>query len=123
MIIIENCAVATVDPAGTEYADGHLVIGDDGRIVAFAVRREAAALVALDDRQAGRLVVQLFPRVEPGACRTLPGSADDVVRCRLRLDGGWPALASGDRDDQQRAETCMAEAQAAALPMSPTARA
>lgn len=34
MIIIENCAIATVDPAGTEYADGHLVIGDDGRIVA-----------------------------------------------------------------------------------------
>jgi cytosine/adenosine deaminase-related metal-dependent hydrolase len=34
MIIFENCAVATVDPAGTEYADGHVVVGDDGRIVA-----------------------------------------------------------------------------------------
>lgn len=33
MIIIEGCAVATVDAAGTEYADGHLVI-DEGRIVA-----------------------------------------------------------------------------------------
>ncbi|MEN3614077.1 8-oxoguanine deaminase [Plantactinospora sp. ZYX-F-223] len=33
MIIIENCAVATVDPAGTEYSDGHLVL-DEGRIVA-----------------------------------------------------------------------------------------
>jgi cytosine/adenosine deaminase-related metal-dependent hydrolase len=31
--IIENCAVATVDAAGTEYADGHLVIDGD-RIVA-----------------------------------------------------------------------------------------
>ena len=34
MIVIENVAVATVDAAGTEYADGHVVIGDDGRIVA-----------------------------------------------------------------------------------------
>ena len=34
MILIENVAVATVDAAGTEYADGHVVIGDDGRIVA-----------------------------------------------------------------------------------------
>ncbi|MDG4788386.1 8-oxoguanine deaminase [Micromonospora sp. WMMD1102] len=33
MIVIENCAVATVDPAGTEYSDGHLVL-DQGRIVA-----------------------------------------------------------------------------------------
>ena len=34
MILIENVAVATVDAAGTEYGDGHVVIGDDGRIVA-----------------------------------------------------------------------------------------
>ncbi len=34
MILIENVAVATVDPAGTEYGDGHVVVGDDGRIVA-----------------------------------------------------------------------------------------
>jgi cytosine/adenosine deaminase-related metal-dependent hydrolase len=33
VIIIENCAVATVDAAGTEYTDGHLVL-DEGRIVA-----------------------------------------------------------------------------------------
>ncbi|MGA5302287.1 8-oxoguanine deaminase [Nucisporomicrobium flavum] len=33
MILIENAAVATVDAAGTEYADGHVVVGDDGRIV------------------------------------------------------------------------------------------
>jgi cytosine/adenosine deaminase-related metal-dependent hydrolase len=33
MIIIEGCAVATVDADGTEYADGHVVI-DQGRIVA-----------------------------------------------------------------------------------------
>jgi cytosine/adenosine deaminase-related metal-dependent hydrolase len=32
MIMIENVAVATVDAAGTEHADGHVVIGDDGRI-------------------------------------------------------------------------------------------
>ncbi len=34
MILIENVAVATVDAAGTEYADGHVVVGDDGRIAA-----------------------------------------------------------------------------------------
>ena len=34
MILVENCTVATVDADGTEYADGHVVVGDDGRIVA-----------------------------------------------------------------------------------------
>jgi cytosine/adenosine deaminase-related metal-dependent hydrolase len=33
VILIENAAVATVDAAGTEYADGHVVVGDDGRIL------------------------------------------------------------------------------------------
>jgi cytosine/adenosine deaminase-related metal-dependent hydrolase len=32
-LVIEGCAIATVDAAGTEYADGHIVI-EDGRIVA-----------------------------------------------------------------------------------------
>jgi len=32
--VIENCAIATVDAAGTEHADGHIVI-DDGRITAI----------------------------------------------------------------------------------------
>ncbi|MFG1610026.1 8-oxoguanine deaminase [Actinoplanes sp. NPDC049265] len=34
MIVIENVAVATVDADDTEYSDGHVVVGDDGRIVA-----------------------------------------------------------------------------------------
>ncbi|WP_432958232.1 8-oxoguanine deaminase [Micromonospora haikouensis] len=34
MIVIDNCAVATVDAAGTEHRTGHVVIGDDGRIAA-----------------------------------------------------------------------------------------
>jgi cytosine/adenosine deaminase-related metal-dependent hydrolase len=34
VILIENVAVATVDPAGAEYTDGHVVVGDNGRIVA-----------------------------------------------------------------------------------------
>jgi cytosine/adenosine deaminase-related metal-dependent hydrolase len=33
MIVIEHCAVSTVDGAGTEYADGHIVV-DGNRIVA-----------------------------------------------------------------------------------------
>ena len=32
-LVVEGCAIATVDPAGTEHADGHIVIEDD-RIVA-----------------------------------------------------------------------------------------
>ena len=32
-IVIEGCAIATVDAAGTEHADGHIVI-EDGRILA-----------------------------------------------------------------------------------------
>jgi cytosine/adenosine deaminase-related metal-dependent hydrolase len=32
-LVIDNCAIATVDAAGTEYASGHIVI-DDGRITA-----------------------------------------------------------------------------------------
>jgi 8-oxoguanine deaminase len=32
-LVIENCAIATVDGEGTEYADGHVVI-EDGRIAA-----------------------------------------------------------------------------------------
>jgi cytosine/adenosine deaminase-related metal-dependent hydrolase len=32
-LVIDNCAIATVDPTGTEYASGHIVI-DDGRITA-----------------------------------------------------------------------------------------
>jgi cytosine/adenosine deaminase-related metal-dependent hydrolase len=32
-LVIENCAIATVDAAGTEHADGHIVI-EDGRIAA-----------------------------------------------------------------------------------------
>ncbi|GAA3917313.1 8-oxoguanine deaminase [Actinoplanes auranticolor] len=34
MIVIENVTVATVDEHGTEHADGHVVVGDDGRIAA-----------------------------------------------------------------------------------------
>jgi 8-oxoguanine deaminase len=34
VILIENVAVAAVDAAGTEYTDGHVVVGDNGRIVA-----------------------------------------------------------------------------------------
>jgi cytosine/adenosine deaminase-related metal-dependent hydrolase len=34
VILIENVAVATVDAADTYYSDGHVVVGDDGRIVA-----------------------------------------------------------------------------------------
>ncbi|MCY1142135.1 8-oxoguanine deaminase [Actinoplanes sp. Pm04-4] len=34
MIVVENVAVATVDADDTYHADGHVVVGDDGRIAA-----------------------------------------------------------------------------------------
>ena len=37
-LVIEGCAIATVDAAGTEHADGHIVIEDD-RIVDYRLRQ------------------------------------------------------------------------------------
>jgi cytosine/adenosine deaminase-related metal-dependent hydrolase len=58
--MIENVAVATVDPAGTEYGDGHVVIGDDGRIV------------AVGPGHAGRLHGSLR-RIDGTGCLVTPG--------------------------------------------------
>jgi cytosine/adenosine deaminase-related metal-dependent hydrolase len=43
MIVIEGCAVATVDGLAAEHADGHVVVGDDGRIVAVGAGTYAGA--------------------------------------------------------------------------------
>ncbi|GAB2616463.1 8-oxoguanine deaminase [Paractinoplanes abujensis] len=43
MIVIENVAVATVDTADTYHADGHVVVGDDGRIAAVGAGPAPAA--------------------------------------------------------------------------------
>jgi 8-oxoguanine deaminase len=59
MILIENCAVATVDAAGTEHRDGHVVIGDDGRIA------------AVGPGHAGRF--QSVRRVDGTGCLLTPG--------------------------------------------------
>ncbi|GAB3823992.1 8-oxoguanine deaminase [Dactylosporangium cerinum] len=42
MIVIEHCAVSTVDAAGTEHADGHIVV-EGNRIVAVGPGRYAGA--------------------------------------------------------------------------------
>jgi len=59
VIIIENCAVATVDADGTEYGDGHIVV-DEGRIV--AVGRGHAGRYHRSTR-----------RVDGGGCLATPG--------------------------------------------------
>jgi cytosine/adenosine deaminase-related metal-dependent hydrolase len=59
MIIIENCAVATVDADGSEYADGHVVV-DEGRIVAVGPGRADH-----HDRS--------VPRVDGTGCLATPG--------------------------------------------------
>src|SRR5262245_53763663 len=57
-LIIEDAAIATVDPAGTEHASGHLV-AEDGRIVAVG---PGPAPVAPDGR-----------RVDGSGCLLTPG--------------------------------------------------
>jgi cytosine/adenosine deaminase-related metal-dependent hydrolase len=61
MIVIEGCAVATVDPAGTEHADGHVVVAAD-RIV--AVGPGPAPVPALADGTT---------RVDGTSCLATPG--------------------------------------------------
>src|SRR6185312_8638046 len=57
-LVIEGCAVATVDSSGTEYADGHVVIVD-GRIAAVGTGR-APELAGAD-------------RVDGAGCLLTPG--------------------------------------------------
>ena len=45
--VIENCAIATVDAAGSEHAHGHIVI-DDGRITAIGEGSGPAAAARID---------------------------------------------------------------------------
>ena len=45
MLVIENCAVATVDAAGTEYATGHVVVDGDhhrcgGQVASLGISEE-----------------------------------------------------------------------------------
>ncbi|BCY13804.1 8-oxoguanine deaminase [Actinoplanes sp. L3-i22] len=54
MIVIENATIATVDDAGTEFTDGHVVIGDDGRIAAVGSGRSELSGERIDAR--GNLV-------------------------------------------------------------------
>ena len=60
MILIENVAVATVDAADTYFGDGHVVVGDDGRIV------------AVGPGHAGRLH-RSVRRVDGTGCLVTPG--------------------------------------------------
>jgi cytosine/adenosine deaminase-related metal-dependent hydrolase len=58
MIVIENCAVATVDAVGTEYANGHVVVDGD-RIAAVG----AGVSTAPSDA----------PRIDGAGCLLTPG--------------------------------------------------
>ncbi|WP_189078763.1 8-oxoguanine deaminase [Mangrovihabitans endophyticus] len=60
MIVVENVAIACVDAAGTEHADGHVVVGDDGRIVSVGAGRA--------DEPAGEV-----RRVDGTGCLVTPG--------------------------------------------------
>jgi cytosine/adenosine deaminase-related metal-dependent hydrolase len=77
VIVIEGCAVATVDggPAGVgaEYADGHLVIADDGRIAAVGPG-PAPAVGPSADRDGGNGGDGGGPaRIDGRGCLATPG--------------------------------------------------
>ncbi|WBB80287.1 8-oxoguanine deaminase [Micromonospora sp. WMMD882] len=59
MIVIEGCAIVTVDGDSTEYTDGHLVI-DDGRIVAVG-------------SDAARTADEPVQRIDGTGCLATPG--------------------------------------------------
>jgi cytosine/adenosine deaminase-related metal-dependent hydrolase len=63
-LVIEHCAIATVDGAGTEHADGHIVI-EDGRITAVG-----AGSTAVDG-----------DRIDARGCLATPG----LVNCHHHL--------------------------------------
>jgi 8-oxoguanine deaminase len=63
-LVIENCAIATVDQAGTEYARGHIVV-EDGRITALG---EGSG-------------PQADQRIDAGGCLATPG----LINCHHHL--------------------------------------
>lgn len=71
MIIIEGGAVATVDADGTEHADGHVVIGDEGRIV--AVGAGPAGLLDGGERQPAGHDHRPVRRIDATGCLVTPG--------------------------------------------------
>jgi cytosine/adenosine deaminase-related metal-dependent hydrolase len=71
VIIIENVAVATVDEADTYHADGHVVIGDDGRIVAVGAGH-AGRIAAVGAGHAGRSRGPVR-RIDGTGCLVTPG--------------------------------------------------
>jgi 8-oxoguanine deaminase len=66
-LVLEGCAIATVDAVGTEYADGHVVV-EDGRITAVG---SGAAPDAPGDVR----------RIDASACLATPG----LVNCHHHL--------------------------------------
>ncbi|GGM97082.1 cytosine/adenosine deaminase-related metal-dependent hydrolase [Actinoplanes campanulatus] len=60
MILVENAAVATVDPAGREHTTGYVLVGYDGRIAAVGAGRATA-------------VPEGTRRVDGSGCLVTPG--------------------------------------------------
>ena len=67
MIVIENCAISTVDSVGSEYGAGHLVVAGD-RIVTVGPGPAPATALAEWDRGTGPV-----HRVDGAGCLATPG--------------------------------------------------
>lgn len=73
-IVIEHCHIATCDPAGSEYADGHLVV-EDGRIAAVGAgpAPERSARAAGATGPAAASAAGAVTRIDGHGCLLTPG--------------------------------------------------
>ena len=67
-LVIEDCAVATVDPSGSEYGSGHLVI-------------EGSRIVAVGEGPAPEELARNARKIDGGDCLATPG----LVNCHHHL--------------------------------------
>jgi cytosine/adenosine deaminase-related metal-dependent hydrolase len=67
-LVVEGCAVATVDPGGSEYESGHVVV-------------EGNRIVAVGDGPAPEQYARDARRIDGGGCLATPG----LVNCHHHL--------------------------------------
>ena len=94
-LVIEGCAIATVDAAGTEHADGHIVI-EDGRIAAVGegadgrARARASTAAACSPRRASSTATTTStsgPRAGSSQQATLFEWLQELYPVWARVDG------------------------------------
>ncbi|HEU5269949.1 MAG TPA: amidohydrolase family protein, partial [Jatrophihabitans sp.] len=101
-LVIDGCAVATVDAAGTEYADGHVVIAD-GRITAVGAGRAPEVADARRIDGSGCLLTPGLVNTHHHLCQSITrGFAQDGTLFQW-LTTLYPIWAGLDADLEYRA--------------------